>query len=504
MTVLIRDLRPHDPSDARAVVRVRRAALPFMITTVEGVGFELASAHPDKRYRLLVAETRDGLVIGTAQVGIAYDSPQPGRSFVNAYVDPAHRGLGAGRLLLRVAEEHLAAEGAVEAYAWVLDEPAHRAFAERRGYRPSRSAHFLRLDLASAGLPPLPDVLPPGVELRPASAFAADPRPLFEADAETTADEPGDVSADLDDYEDWLARTWNDPALDKDLTTVVLVDGAVAAFSAAHTDGAARYASAMTGTLRAYRGRGLARLAKTASLHRARAAGYREAFTGNDAGNEPMLAINRGLGYEICATETRFAKRLRPGPDGAPGEVGDTGDTGETGEAGRVRVTLVKAGRVKIRYPATPVSDDGDRISVRAPWAAEGVRDFGFVRFEPGDVFVEHFWRTRWYAVKEVWTGDGVLKGWYCDVTRPAVVRDGEIVVEDLDLDLWVSADGSSVLRLDEDEFAASGLAASDPEAAAQAVRALDALAEQARTPAGLPALLPPGGPGGASFCGPA
>ncbi|MFE1411117.1 DUF402 domain-containing protein [Streptomyces sp. NPDC085524] len=153
-------------------------------------------------------------------------------------------------------------------------------------------------------------------------------------------------------------------------------------------------------------------------------------------------------------------------------------------------VALVKAGRVKIRYPAAQVADDGDRISVRAPWAAEGVRDFGFVRFEPGDVFVEHFWRTRWYAVKEVWTGDGVLKGWYCDVTRPAVLREGVITVEDLDLDLWVSADGTSVLRLDEDEFAESGLATTDPEAAAQAVRALDALDEQARTPAGLPALL--------------
>ncbi|MCX5148560.1 DUF402 domain-containing protein [Streptomyces sp. NBC_00320] len=153
-------------------------------------------------------------------------------------------------------------------------------------------------------------------------------------------------------------------------------------------------------------------------------------------------------------------------------------------------VALTKAGRTKIRYPAALVADTGDRISVRAPWAADGVRDFGFVRFEPGDVFTEHFWRTRWYAVKEVRTGEGVLKGWYCDVTRPAVVQDGEILVEDLDLDLWVSADGSAVLRLDEDEFAASGLTESDPQAAAEAVRALDALAAQALAPAGLTALL--------------
>ncbi|WP_404960907.1 GNAT family N-acetyltransferase [Streptomyces sp. 147326] len=310
MTASIRDLRPGDLSAVESVVRVRRAALPFMISTVEGVAFELSCAHPASHHRILVAETPGGEVVGTAETGIAHDSPQPGQGYVNAYVDPARRGLGAGLLLLRAAEEHLAARGAVDAYAWVLDEPAHRAFAERRGYRPGRSAHFLRLDLAAAAPPALPQPLPAGVELRPGSAFAADPRPLFEADAGTTADEPGDVAAAFDDYEDWLAHRWNSPCLDKELTTVVLVDGEVAAFTLARTDGATRYASGMTGTLRAFRGRGLARLAKTASLHRARAAGYTEAFTGNDAGNAPMLAVNKWLGYEICATETRYTKKL--------------------------------------------------------------------------------------------------------------------------------------------------------------------------------------------------
>ncbi|MEV8528579.1 MULTISPECIES: DUF402 domain-containing protein [unclassified Streptomyces] len=141
-----------------------------------------------------------------------------------------------------------------------------------------------------------------------------------------------------------------------------------------------------------------------------------------------------------------------------------------------IDVVLVKAGRTKLRYPASVESDDGTRLSVRAPWAAAGVRDFGFVRFEPGDVFTEHYWRDRWYAVKEVRGAGSVLKGWYCDITRPAVVRDGELIAEDLDLDLWVSADGATVLRLDEDEFAASGLSEHDPKAAAHALAALDEL----------------------------
>lgn len=145
-----------------------------------------------------------------------------------------------------------------------------------------------------------------------------------------------------------------------------------------------------------------------------------------------------------------------------------------------VTVRLVKAPRPDKSYPATVVADDGVHVVVRAPWADPQVRDLGFVRFAPGDVFVEHYWRDRWYAVKEVRDAAGGLKGWYCDVTRPTVVRDGTLEVADLDLDLWVSADLSRVERLDEDEFLASGLVERDPVAADQARRALAELVDLA------------------------
>ncbi|MEV6666198.1 DUF402 domain-containing protein [Streptomyces nigra] len=157
---------------------------------------------------------------------------------------------------------------------------------------------------------------------------------------------------------------------------------------------------------------------------------------------------------------------------------------------GRLDVVLVKGGRTKIRYAAELLDDDGVRVAVRAPWAGSGVRDFGFVRFEPGDVFTEYYWRDRWYSVKEVRAASGARKGWYCDVTRPAALSGGELVVEDLDLDLWYSADGTQVRRLDEDEFAESGLAEADPGAAAAAVAALDELEARARGEGGLESLL--------------
>ncbi|MFJ9828075.1 GNAT family N-acetyltransferase [Streptomyces sp. NPDC101160] len=306
MTVIVRDVRAGVAEDADGYARVRRAALPYMLATGRQTAHDWAHAHPDARDRPLVAEI-GGEIVGTAGVSLAHESPEPGIGSVNVFVHPDHTGRGAGTLLLRAAEEHLAEAGATTLYSWVLDEPANRAFAERRGYTGSRSAYFLRLDLATAELPPRQEA-PAGVELRTAADFAADPRPLFELDALTTADEPGDVAAELTDYAHWLATTWEHPMLDRELTTVALVDGRPVAFTAARTDGLGRYGSGMTGTAPGFRGRGLAKLVKNDSLHRARAAGCTEAYTGNDTGNDPMLAVNRWFGYEICAREVRHVR----------------------------------------------------------------------------------------------------------------------------------------------------------------------------------------------------
>ncbi|MBD0838082.1 GNAT family N-acetyltransferase [Streptomyces sp. TRM68416] len=309
MTVIVREIRPDVRADLEGFGAVRHSALPFFLITPDSVAYDLAHTHPDARFRPLVAEEA-GEIIGTAQVGLLHENPGPLQGFVNVYVHPERTRRGAGTLLVRAAEEYLTGLGATRLLAWVLDGPGNRSFAEAHGYRAGRSAHFLRLDLANGTLPLLQDP-PPGVELRTAADFADDPRPVFELDAATTADEPSEAgSAELTDYEAWLEETWRHPLTDLELTTIAVVDGRPAAFSAAHTDGGTRYSTGMTGTARDFRGRGLAKLAKNDTLHRARAAGYTEAFTGNDTGNEPMLAINKWFGYEICATEVRYVREL--------------------------------------------------------------------------------------------------------------------------------------------------------------------------------------------------
>lgn len=148
----------------------------------------------------------------------------------------------------------------------------------------------------------------------------------------------------------------------------------------------------------------------------------------------------------------------------------------------RVRVRLVKPAKADVEYAVVVIADDGKHLVVEGPWAEPEARDIGPVRFEPGDVFTEHYWRDRWYSIKEVRDASGVRKGWYCDVARPVRIEGGVIVSEDLDLDLWVSADRGTILRLDEADFEGSGLGRTDPEAAQHALSAIEELERLART----------------------
>jgi protein associated with RNAse G/E len=138
--------------------------------------------------------------------------------------------------------------------------------------------------------------------------------------------------------------------------------------------------------------------------------------------------------------------------------------------------TITYTGELLLREP--------DYMLIHARWERPQL-DLGYVTFEPGDHFYEHFYSQRWYNIFELRDVSGALKGWYCNISRPALLDSDQIVSEDLELDLFVSRDRARILRLDLDEFAARGLDRSDPEAYAAALAALDELEHSAR--AGMP-----------------
>ena len=102
--------------------------------------------------------------------------------------------------------------------------------------------------------------------------------------------------------------------------------------------------------------------------------------------------------------------------------------------------------------------------------------DLHGISLNRGDRFVEAYYSGRWYNIFEIYDREsGHLKGWYCNVTMPAVFQDGQISYVDLALDLLVYPDGSSLV-LDEDEFAELTLSPEETQFAWDSLAELKAL----------------------------
>lgn len=136
--------------------------------------------------------------------------------------------------------------------------------------------------------------------------------------------------------------------------------------------------------------------------------------------------------------------------------------------------------KTTVSYVARPLLVTPNCAVVRALWTRPAV-DLGYTQVAPGDVLDEHFYADRWYNIFAWYTKTGVLRGWYCNVTRPAILRAQSLTSVDLELDLFVSADRGVLTRLDVDEFEARGYRTHDPAVYAAGYAALGELEERAR-----------------------
>jgi len=115
------------------------------------------------------------------------------------------------------------------------------------------------------------------------------------------------------------------------------------------------------------------------------------------------------------------------------------------------------ADEVTWQYDSKVLHRDENSITVEAFFNRDDM-PFQEIVLKRNDRFVETFYTDKWYNIFEIYDrDDGRLKGWYCNITKPAVIEDGLVAYVDLALDLWVSADGSRKM-LDEDELEALDL----------------------------------------------
>lgn len=115
------------------------------------------------------------------------------------------------------------------------------------------------------------------------------------------------------------------------------------------------------------------------------------------------------------------------------------------------------AGEVVYEYEGDEIRRDDTSIVLEALFTRDDM-PFQEVTFKKGDRFVEYYYSDRWYNIFAIYDrDDGQVKGWYCNIGKPAVIEDGVVSYVDLALDLWVSANGRQTV-LDEDEFDALAL----------------------------------------------
>ena len=238
----------------------------------------------------------DGEVLGSGFAAIHPGFPQ--RVFTLITVPERNRRRGAGTALYEAISDWARERELETLDARVSDDdPASLAFAQKRGFVEDRREPGVALDLTAIEPPAVEP--PPGIEIVSWADRSDLARGMYEVMREASPDVPGFEDEDLESFEDWLEHDMQGPGDRPEATFVAVADGEVVGYAkfsltaaqptVAHHD--------LTAVKRAWRGRGIARALKRAQIHWAKANGYEQLQTTNDARNAPMRRINAELGY---------------------------------------------------------------------------------------------------------------------------------------------------------------------------------------------------------------
>jgi protein associated with RNAse G/E len=147
----------------------------------------------------------------------------------------------------------------------------------------------------------------------------------------------------------------------------------------------------------------------------------------------------------------------------------------------REAVTIIKRnsrGEETWRYAGVVLQRAPQAMLIEASFNRDDILFYG-MHLNKGDRFVEAFFANRFYNIFEIhdYQSDE-LKGWYCNVTRPAEFLDRKIDYVDLALDLLIFPD-RTMLLLDQDEFEEQHLDDAEQQIALAAVDELKEIFQQ-------------------------
>lgn len=306
---MIRETRDED---APGVVDLLNEVYPSWILTVKG-WLHWRASEPKRAQRLSLVAVEDGRIVGVGSGRLDYEAEREGAARIGVSVRPGSRGRGVGSQLYDRAAAHVISHGAQRLLTSTHDDAASRRFAESRGFRHTLIERVSGVDPRKVDLSDFPALeaqkADEGFRLARMTDVNADD--VYRVDIEATRDMPLDEPVGDIRFDEWEQRYWQHPHLSLKGSRVVLYDGQAVAFAMIHADLDRRKATnEMTGTLRAFRGRRLARLAKLGTIAWAVEHGITQILTGNDETNAPMLAINESLGYRPIDAELSWVKEV--------------------------------------------------------------------------------------------------------------------------------------------------------------------------------------------------
>jgi GNAT superfamily N-acetyltransferase len=284
---------PFQDRYAEEVAALYCVLVPGWIQTAESLRHRQVSEPERARRRSWVALDGDDVVgYATALFDWWGGETGKGRLWVGVREDRRRRGVGSE--LWGTAVAHL--RGAKKLVLEVDGDPAGVRFAEKRGFVKYGAEVISRLDPRECELRPKPHE---GFRVQSLRAVRDRERELFEFYGAAGDLRPADPENRVT-LPDWRRFILENPLLDDDASVVVEdAEGRIVSLAWLLVDDARRRAeNEWTATVPPLRARGLARLAKIASIRAAAGRGITQIVTGNDPDNLPMRELNRRLGYQ--------------------------------------------------------------------------------------------------------------------------------------------------------------------------------------------------------------
>jgi RimJ/RimL family protein N-acetyltransferase len=292
------------------VTALRRALRPDVVQSERGMRHLLASMPERAEVATWVAD--DGGIVAWAFAHRRWWSAS-NTAYAWIGVLPAELGRGLGGALSELAANHVRDLGVDRLYTNVVGDSAGERFARARGFALDHTDVVSTVDPSRVDLSTLKarDARARADGYRLATYAEIDPQALFRLEVETSGDMPGSDAPHELTFDEWTAELLNQPDLAREGSFVVVRGGEAVAHCALCVDWESRRArNEGTGTARSHRGRGLATLAKLATIQWAAERGIRSIITDNAEENAAMLAINRRLGYRPFGTRSRWVRDI--------------------------------------------------------------------------------------------------------------------------------------------------------------------------------------------------